>query len=110
MAQNHNITDIEQPKNIDEEEDIIDDNSSDGEHENVEPLGNSVLLTKPLNQNDLKKIFDLQNSMKKFINDHKNSFMASKGTYNPAIRTFCGSNNPGENVNNCKKRKYLQRI
>ena len=23
--------------------------------------------------------------------------------------TFCGSNNPGENVKNCIKRKYLQR-
>ena len=106
--------------------------------------------------------FSLEHSMKTIIQEHKNSFMPSKGIYNPAkqnlfptitqvrkqttkrlkskreqiinktkhrnrldaifemtakpnIRvkrscTFCGSNDPGENIKNCRKRKYLQRM
>ena len=47
---------------------------------------------------------------------HRNKVdLLSQVTFKKNVRvkrscTFCGSNNPGENVKNCVKRKYLQRI
>ena len=47
---------------------------------------------------------------------HRNKVdLLSQITFKKNVRvkrscTFCGSNNPGENVKNCVKRKYLQRI
>ena len=49
---------IEQSLDIDEEEDILDDNSSQGDKDNIETQGYSGSEMKPLNRNDLKRIFD----------------------------------------------------